>query len=90
MRDAGYKEFGSGNAEVGKIGQKTLTFIFRIPHSNFRLHCPLSSVLKRPYLLPHEYRVGHGKAYDRDGDQGNDIGYHNQNTLTQRQRSGEA
>ena len=43
--------------------------------------------LQRPDLLSHKHRVGHGKTNEGDGNQRNDIGYDDQYTLTQWQRS---
>ena len=37
--------------------------------------------LQRPYLLLHEYDVGDGKTDHRDGDQRNDMRYHDEEAL---------
>ena len=41
--------------------------------------------LQRPNLLPHEHRVGYGKANDGYGHQRDDVGYDDQDALTQGQ-----
>ena len=41
--------------------------------------------LERPNLLPHEHHVGYGKANDGDGHQRDDVGYDDQDALTQGQ-----